>query len=249
MIEELTAAHAAETLRRVHSIRRGVERAVAASPLTTYVQREEFAERARPGLLVLSTQASRAESIHAQRYAAEAQVPPPASDPPDVPSPDTVTELAKFGAVLGHAYVAARRRSADPGVIRRIVGVVTGSAASKAVMGDARRWNYVRFTRDPNIVAYRRVPDADPCYFCALLASRGFVYRSRTSAGDTEVIQGWHDACACTSQPLYRGQVVPELDPVTELAENLYRSSTAGEHGVGKRRAFRAAWEARSQPS
>lgn len=55
---------------------------------------------------------------------------------------------------------------------------------------------------DPSRPRFARVPSgAKTCAFCNLLASRGFVYFSRMTAGERS---DWHDDCDC--------QVVPEWD-------------------------------------
>jgi hypothetical protein len=243
MTAPLVADHAADTVRRVQSVRRGVERAVQTSPWQTPAQRDALAARFREPLLVMSTQAMQAEAIFAQRYAAAEQAPPPSLEPPGIPSPATELAIAGIAGAIAATYFAARRRGEHPDSIRGLAAVVAGSVASRAVMHDARSWNKARYLTDPNIVAYRRVPDNDPCYFCALLASRGFVYKTRESAGDTSVVEGWHNACACTSQELYRGRPVPPLDPMAQRAADVYESAGKGHTGIQKLHAFRGAWE------
>jgi hypothetical protein len=70
---------------------------------------------------------------------------------------------------------------------------------------------------DDRLVGYIRVTDGDPCSFCAMLASRGPVYRTPRRAGPN--VRGernaraglaftgdgaWkvHDNCACTVEPV-----------------------------------------------
>lgn len=73
-------------------------------------------------------------------------------------------------------------------------------------------------------VGYCRVPDADPCPFCAMLASRGAVYRSDAFATANGLFSGdgrfkVHDGCDCTLEPIY-GRKVTDLPPqVQELVE------------------------------
>jgi hypothetical protein len=50
----------------------------------------------------------------------------------------------------------------------------------------------------PTLLGYIRVTDGDPCYFCAMLASRGPVYRTPNRASFEA-----HDHCACTAEPVY----------------------------------------------
>lgn len=46
---------------------------------------------------------------------------------------------------------------------------------------------------------WQRITDGDPCAFCALLASRGAVYRSQSSGGFQA-----HRACACSAEMVMR---------------------------------------------
>lgn len=56
-------------------------------------------------------------------------------------------------------------------------------------------------------VGYCRVVDADPCPFCAMLASRGAVYRSDAFEGGARFVGDGkfkvHDGCDCTLEPVY----------------------------------------------
>ena len=63
--------------------------------------------------------------------------------------------------------------------------------------------------RDRQAIGWRRVTDGNPCTFCAMLATRGPVYRSREKAS---VIAGsglrYHPHCGCTAELVY-GEWVP----------------------------------------
>lgn len=75
---------------------------------------------------------------------------------------------------------------------------------------------------DPVALGYVRVTKADPCFFCAMLASRGLSYRAFkadsfamsdprfTGSGDAKV----HDNCGCSLKPVYL-----ESDPVLARTE------------------------------
>lgn len=76
--------------------------------------------------------------------------------------------------------------------------------------------------QDPVALGYVRVTKADPCFFCAMLASRGLSYRAFkedsfamsdprfTGSGDAKV----HDNCGCSMKPVYL-----ESDPVLARTE------------------------------
>jgi hypothetical protein len=95
---------------------------------------------------------------------------------------------------------------------------------------------------DERATGWARVTDNDPCYWCAMLASRGPVYKSAKTAGDPR--QGgdrYHDACACQAWPAF------SLDePFIGIAEKLYDDwlrETRGRGGKHAVNAFRRWWE------
>ena len=64
--------------------------------------------------------------------------------------------------------------------------------------------------RDPKRVRYARVPTgAETCDFCLMLASRGFVYQSESTASASHV----HSHCDCRITPGWDGMEVEDYDP------------------------------------
>ena len=64
--------------------------------------------------------------------------------------------------------------------------------------------------RDPKSVRYARVPTgAETCDFCLMLASRGFVYQSESTAFAFHV----HSSCDCRVTPGWDGMEVEGYDP------------------------------------
>lgn len=53
---------------------------------------------------------------------------------------------------------------------------------------------------DTEPVRYARIPEANACKFCQMLGSRGFVYRSRKTAGE---FSEWHPHCNCQIVPAF----------------------------------------------
>jgi hypothetical protein len=95
---------------------------------------------------------------------------------------------------------------------------------------------------DEMATGWSRVTDNDPCAWCAMLASRGPVYKSAKSAGDPR--QGgntYHDHCGCQAWPAFT------LDePFVGIAEKLYddwRQVTRGTGGRNAVNAWRRWWE------
>lgn len=76
--------------------------------------------------------------------------------------------------------------------------VEASGVASRHVLTGGRRSLLTLLDQDPQAVGWARVTDGDPCAFCAMLASRGVVYKTQQSAGFSA-----HDHCACTAEPAY----------------------------------------------
>ena len=145
-------------------------------------------------------------------------------DPADdlIPPGKVATELHSSGVVVAKARIAkglpeaeAKRKAADAVAAKVVRQVADGGRAPLAAE--------VR-TGNRGAVGYARVVDADPCPFCAMLASRGAVYRSDAFAGSNDLFSGdgdfkVHDGCECTLEPVY-GRSVTDLPPGSaELAE------------------------------
>jgi hypothetical protein len=95
---------------------------------------------------------------------------------------------------------------------------------------------------DERATGWSRITDGDPCAWCAMLASRGPVYKSAETAGDPR--QGgnrYHDACACQAWPAFTLN-----EPFIGVAEKLYDDwlrETRGRGGKHAVNAFRRWWE------
>ena len=76
--------------------------------------------------------------------------------------------------------------------------VRTAGMASSFVLHGGRDTVMATVKADPRIVRWRRVSMGRPCDFCAMLISRGAVYKQRTVDFRT------HDHCACIPQPEYQ---------------------------------------------
>ncbi|MGW4076041.1 VG15 protein [Streptomyces asiaticus] len=100
---------------------------------------------------------------------------------------------------------------------------------------------------DERATGWSRVTDNDPCAWCAMLASRGPVYKTAKTAGDPR--QGgnsYHDHCGCQAWPAFT------LDePFVGLANRLYDDWLRVTRGTGGRdavNAFRRWWETEGRP-
>jgi len=109
-------------------------------------------------------------------------------------------------------------------------------AASRHVLTGGRQSLLTLLEDDPQALAWARVTDGDPCAFCSLLASRGPVYLSESSAAFRA-----HDNCACTAEPVYSRQA-PWPGRAAEFRQ-LYRQATRGYSGQDAINAYRRAYE------
>jgi len=101
--------------------------------------------------------------------------------------------------------------------------------------------------KDAKAVGYVRITGDNPCAFCAMLASRGPVYKDTSfnrsdprfeGLGDHKV----HDHCGCTIRPLYSKSrlLMPQRN---QDFENLWAESTRGYSQKDTMNAFRRAYE------
>lgn len=140
---------------------------------------------------------------------------------------DSIMELEGVGLPAAQVYGGVREDAVE-GTVRRIVGDVDDTQESrdtfmKAVGQLAERETRLAAnttieenveraakTRAGRNVRYARVPTrAVPCEWCAMLASRGFVYRSAEKAEAAS-----HHHCTCTIVPGVKGKTqVSGYDP------------------------------------
>lgn len=156
------------------------------------------------------------------------------------------------------ALSRSRTQGATPEQARESALTQSMQAASRLVLDGARSVVERTVTADSAALGWMRVTDGDPCAFCAMLASRGAVYKSRESAGavDARTVYGgdakgftstWHNGCGCQIVPVFsRSVVLPEAN---RKAADLWKRSTSGLSTSEAMRAFRRAVEGRSLDS
>lgn len=126
------------------------------------------------------------------------------------------------GERLGAAADSGRKPEATEGFIRAFVdGVASkGIVESLSLFTDRADYEikraagdcvYLNGEIDPLEVRFARVPSgAETCPFCIMLASRGFVYRSKTSAGADG---HYHPHCDCRIVPSFSAEKIEGYDP------------------------------------
>lgn len=122
----------------------------------------------------------------------------------------------------------------------------TDAAASKLVLDTGRQTVVQAVQRDPGAVGWYRASDGEPCAFCALMVSRGAVYKTRGTAGAdaSERFAGdgqfkFHDHCGCMALPVLRGDTFA-LSESAARWDDVYQTYAAGHSGDQLRR-FRVA--------
>lgn len=123
--------------------------------------------------------------------------------------------------------------------------VTVSGAASRIVLDGGRQTVLLTVESDRKALGWMRVTHGKTCAFCAMLASRGPVYKSHRSAGDARSRPArFHDHCDCTVEPVYSTST--RWPATSRRAEEIWASSTVGLGGQEARNAFRVAYEATS---
>ncbi|WSJ90046.1 hypothetical protein OG430_42970 [Streptomyces sp. NBC_01304] len=84
---------------------------------------------------------------------------------------------------------------------------------------------------DPDVIGWYRKTDADPCGFCAMIASRGAAY------SDYMEPDQFHRGCHCQTLPLFEGVEMPAED-AAKRDEYLVRWNTTDGSGADQLRNF-----------
>jgi hypothetical protein len=118
------------------------------------------------------------------------------------PAPDE--QVRKAIAATARAGVLRAIRAGQPYEQAMANGLtqVSGSI-SRIALNRGRETIEQTVKRDPAALGYARVTDGQPCAFCAMLASRGPVYKEET------VSFREHDHCTCGAEPHYPGSDWP----------------------------------------
>ncbi|MFJ5923861.1 hypothetical protein ACIQF6_14810 [Kitasatospora sp. NPDC092948] len=132
----------------------------------------------------------------------------------------------------------------------RDCAATVGGAADREVLRGGRSLAEQSARADGRVVGWARVTDSSPCGFCAMLASRGAVYKSRDSAlfaGGPPVslddLTKYHDLCHCQIVPVYSRA---DHMPAGSVAwRDLWQEASDGRTGRDVRRAFDRAVAAR----
>ncbi|MCD7438994.1 hypothetical protein K4B79_12240 [Streptomyces lincolnensis] len=136
---------------------------------------------------------------------------------------------------LGTANLDRRMtlEDADPDEAHRQAGAQQAAAASRVAMNGGRSANWTHMSRDRRALGYVRLSrTGTPCGWCAMLISRGPVYKSRESATFNDGDR-YHDNCHCYAMPVWsRDQYQSsELTALSRQYEALWPEVTKGHSG------------------
>ena len=124
---------------------------------------------------------------------------------------------------------------ADPPVDQALKDL-TG-ATEQLVLDQGRDTIIGAANTDRKAIGWARVPEPDACYFCAMLATRGAVYKEDTVGFKA------HNNCRCHVEPVFT-----HYEPSAQIREwdALYAKATKGSYGgTNVLNAFRQAYEGR----
>lgn len=147
------------------------------------------------------------------------------------------------GAAVGRAAEVRRSGVASDERVEREALAETTRIASALVLDGGRDTVDEAIRSDADAIGWCRITDGEPCAFCAMQASRGFVFKSAETAGEK-----YHPGCACTAMARFRGEDTPLPALNQELSDLWGRTAShfgashyPGDNGRAARRAWRRA--------
>jgi hypothetical protein len=201
-----------------------------------------FPDVRRPAAALIVELSSAAASLAADHFETlrdEAHVAQPFRVPIiDLPSQDDIEhELDRVTADILDGS------SSDFEALRQAIEAQIESSAQKMIADAASNEQMAAVEADPQAIGWARVTRPGACAFCLMLATRGPVYGSKTSASFRPhvAVNGKGGTCHCTVEPLWRGTYEPAAH--VREAQAIWKSSTKGRSGKDALRAFRRAIE------
>lgn len=165
---------------------------------------------------------------------------------PRLPTGQLDTSLTVTGLVQ---YRKARLVGLTPERAADQALVTVSGAASRLALDGGRETIIGSVRSDRRALGWMRVTRPGCCAFCAMLASRGPVYKNAKSAGfgpDGQP-ERWHDHCNCSIEPVYSRDT--DLPGPSTLAAKLWAQTSQNARGREAVREFRRAWDAQYKTS
>lgn len=161
--------------------------------------------------------------------------------------PANLEQIKTSLIVTGPARILHRtRQGVDPQQADTKALVDVSGAAARHVLNGGRDMATTAVAHDKTALGWARVTSLNPCSFCAVLAGRGPVYKSRATAELTTLRskrgagQPYHDNCACTAEPVFSRKA--DWPGRAKEFEQLWKDSTKGVSGQDALNAFRTAY-------
>lgn len=161
---------------------------------------------------------------------------------------ERATAASLTGTGPGRVLSASRgQRLDDPDFLAELndvmngAGTISAGAADREALRGGRDLINETAKKDKVAVGWARVTDGDPCPFCAMLASRGAIYRSAASAGikgldDGELppvhrddLEKYHNNCHCQTVPVFSRNDF--MTPEAKEYSRQWREVTRGKAG------------------
>lgn len=139
--------------------------------------------------------------------------------------------------VTGPATIkTATRKGLPEDEAMRLALAKTLKAATRLVLQGGRDTIMETVRRDRQALGWARITRGQPCYFCAMLASRGAVYKTHETARFQP-----HDGCGCQPEPVYSEDW--EMPESSRRFETLWAEATRDAAPGEAAKAFRRAYE------
>lgn len=135
--------------------------------------------------------------------------------PEPIPAKALITSLTVTGPVAVKIAIARGEKLERAMVIGE---TLSAAAAMRWALTGGRDTILGSIRSDRNALGWARATSGTPCAFCAMLASRGAVYRSEQTASFQA-----HDSCACFPEPAFSRDADPP--PGTERYHDLWEQS------------------------
>lgn len=158
---------------------------------------------------------------------------------PTLVEAEPVEAIMQSLTVTGPVAVKAHMRSSP--VVDRAMEIgrtMSSGSAMRHAMNGGRQTITESVRNDQRAIGWARATSGKPCAFCAMVASRGPVYREE-STGDFQA----HDHCSCGVEPVYRTDAAWPAG--SRRYQDLWNEATAGASSTDEARiAFRQALSA-----
>ena len=150
----------------------------------------------------------------------------------EVPHSARIAAAVRGSALSG--IINARQAGFSPQAAARNGFVKASGKTTKLVLDGSRETLRLSGRSDRQAARWQRVTSGEPCWWCAMLASRGPVFLSEESGGFEA-----HDHCACEPEIVYDGsQMTDEARQYRELWDSVRDPRDSHRSRVNFRRAI-----------